>query len=178
MVEAALVTPVFLVMLFGVIEGGLLMRDWSTVGDATEAGVRSGSTAGSEVDADWQILRAIRTGSAVIDDASIKKIVVYHASTPGAGPHPSCMAGTASAIHRCNVYQASDWQRLPDEFGCVSETALDGFWCPTSRETEAGGTDLVGVWIQAEHKSITKMFGESVTIEDHSVLALEANRSQ
>ena len=174
--ESAFVLPVLLYLVMACVEGGLLLRNWNAVTDSVENGTRAASVAGNDVNSDWEILQAIRIASGVVPRQTIERIVVYRASSPGAGPTAQCMAGTASATDRCNVYSRSDMQRAETQFGCVTANQLDSFWCPTGRETTSGSTDLVGVWIRAQHDYVTGLFGDDVTIEDFGTLPLEANR--
>ncbi len=164
----------FLVM--GCIEGALLLRDWNATSDAVENGTRAGSVAGNDVTADWDILQAIRIATGVVPRQTIQRIVVYRATSPGVLPTAACRAGTASVSDRCNVYTPSDWQRPVTEFGCVTANVLDSYWCPSSRETTSGSTDLVGIWLQSEHAYVTGLFGSDVVIQDFGTLPLEANR--
>jgi len=57
MTEAALISPLFFALLFGVIEMGILFRDHLTITNATRDGARTAAASGSDVDADWRILQ-------------------------------------------------------------------------------------------------------------------------
>ena len=69
MVEAALVSPIFILLVFGVFEFGVAYRDVLTVGDATTDAARVGAIQGPDVTpegetADYSIVNAVRDGLA------------------------------------------------------------------------------------------------------------------
>lgn len=174
--EVALIMPLFAFFLFGVLEGGLLFRDWHTMGDATQNAVRSASIGADSQLADYDMLQAVRIASAVVPGRTIERIVIYKAENAGDEPPASCRAGQPSSTNACNVYTPADWQRPPSDFGCRTAGALDSFWCPSDRRAVVGRSDLVGVWIQARHEYLTGLFGPDVTITGSATLPLEASR--
>lgn len=68
-------------------------------------------------------------------------------------------------------------------FGCLTtgphaNLSPDRHWCPSTRiDTRNGnggaGPDYVGVYIRANHKWVTKMFGSTTVISDQSVIQIE-----
>lgn len=176
-VEAAIVSPVLLLFIFGIFEFGFAFRDYLSVASATRDGAREASVAGNTADADYRMMRAIQRGSAALPDGAIERVVVFKASGPGDMPTSGCMAGT-SAINVCNVYEPADFNRTVDEFKCDPaydpEPDPDRYWCPFDREVSVGsGLDYVGVWIRVHHDYVTGLFGSSVTFEDVVVLKVE-----
>ncbi len=61
LVEAAFVFPVFILLLFGMIEFGFVFKDSLTLSSMVQAGVRAGAEAGqrAEPSADYEILSAL-----------------------------------------------------------------------------------------------------------------------
>lgn len=174
MIEAAIVTPIFLMLVFGIIEVGLALNDKLAVAHAARAGSRVASASGNDVYADYGILKAIDREISALDRDQIEYIVVYRASRLGEPPTPGCRSGLSST-GVCNVYRVSDLYREKDDFGCKT-TSPDLPWCPNSRNVEltrTSGPDYVGVWIKAEHPWVTKMFGSSITLTETSVIRLE-----
>lgn len=173
MIEAAIVTPIFFALVFAIVELGFAMNDNLAVAHATRAGSRVASASGNDLFTDYAILRSIDRESAALDHTQIKRIVVYKATGPGAGPTPGCKGGIPS-LGECNVYTAADLTKPKTDFGCDVNQDLDEFWCPNTRDVILkGGTDYVGVWMKVEHPYVTKMFGSSVTFTDSSVIRLE-----
>lgn len=177
--EAAFVTPVFFVLVLGIIEMGLTMNDYLAVAQSVRAGSRTASASGNDLYADYGIIQRVESESSALPRSSIQYIVVYKAGGVGEKPTSTCMAGT-SVANVCNVYTTSAFDKTKAQFGCLTTESLDKYWCPTTRKvTLTGtGTDYVGVWMKAEHKTITKMFVTSQTLTDQSVIRLEPRHKQ
>ena len=195
--EAAFVTPVFFILVLGLVEIGLAMNDNLALASTVRAGSRVVSASGNETKADLYSLLRVAKESSALDKANIDRIVIYKPTGFGQDPSATCQAGTAVA-NVCNVYVLADLRaariqvteetlalaenRAPDpskvKFGCGA-MAPDRFWCPSARKvTQAGtGPDYVGVWMQIRHPWITKMFGTDRTLTDTSVIRLEPRQA-
>ncbi|HYI62048.1 MAG TPA: TadE/TadG family type IV pilus assembly protein [Acidimicrobiales bacterium] len=176
--EAAFVTPVFFMLIFGIVEVGLAMNDNLALAHSVRAGSRMASASGNEAYADYGLLRAIaREGSAIPRD-QVERIVVYEATGPGALPTVGCRDGSPSSVagNACNVYTPADFDRPRTDFGCLPDKDTDRFFCPSDRNivlTKTTGPDYVGVWMKVEHPWVTRMFGSTLTLTDSSVIQLE-----
>lgn len=173
MIEAAVVTPLFFILIFGVVEIGYAMNDNLAVAHATRAGSRVASASGNDLYADYGILQSVARESAALDSDQIEAVVVYKPTGPGEPPTDTCKGGT-SQPGVCNAYTAADLLKPKSDFGCNPSKDLDEYWCPTTRDAVLeGGTDYVGVWLKVNHPYITSVFGSSVTFTDSSVIRLE-----
>ncbi len=177
--EAALLTPLIVLMLFAILEFGGLFRSYLTMNNATSAGTRQAAIAGSDVDADYQILQAIRDDSRAMPSSQITRIVVYKAVNATTPVPSTCAAGTPVA-GSCNTYTGADLARPATDFGCsVSPPQPDRFWCPTTRKFAVKGVngppDWLGIFIEVRHPWVTGLFGSSVVISNTSVVKLEAS---
>jgi hypothetical protein len=180
MVEGAIVMLPFLALVFGLLEGSLLLSTSLATSHVSKAGVRAASALGADPQTDFLVLRAMGREGRALDRADIELIVVYKATSSGAAPSATCQAGTAVA-GECNVYVASDLDQPATAFGCLSPSALDGPWCPTSRKTAltastGGPPDYVGLWIKTRHRMITGLVGKSRELTEHSVQRIEPRR--
>lgn len=180
LVEAAFVTPIFLMLVFGIMEVGLAMNDNLALAHTVRAGSRVASASGNDLYADYGIIRAIARESTALPRDQIKMIVVYRANAHGEAPSPSCQLGTpegstVTTSRPCNVYYPSDFDKPKEEWGCKPPPERIETWCPTSRKvTLAGsGTEFIGVWMKVEHAWVTRMFGSTITLTDLSVIRLE-----
>lgn len=176
-IEAAFVTPVFFMLVFGIVEIALAMNDNLALAHSTRAGSRVASASGNDLYADYGIVRSIARESSAIDRGQIELVVVYQASKVGEAPSDTCQGGTP-VKNECNVYRPADFARDKDDFGCKdpSSLALDSAWCPNDRRvvlTSGEGPAYVGVWMKIEHEWVTKMFGSTLTLTDTSVIQLE-----
>jgi hypothetical protein len=180
LVEAAFVTPIFFIMVFGLIEFSLAMNDNLALASTVRSGTRVASASGNDVYADYGIVKAIARDSAALPRNQIKMIIVYRASQFGAGPSADCLKGIPQdplgdpAADACNVYYPSDFSEPKSKWGCLS-TNFDDNWCPKDRKISltGTGTEYVGVWIKIEHPWLTHVFGGSITLTDQSVIRLE-----
>ena len=187
LIEAALVTPVFVVLLFGVLELGAAYKDKLTVTNATTSGARVGSAAADDAFSDFHILQAVGKAVTAAPAGSIQRVVVFKAEGPDGTPTAGCKAGTPSAgiagtrLGACNVYTWASFSEARAKFGCQLAYNLDRYYCPTQRKValsvlNGGPPDLVGVWVQMRHDYFTQIFDDSVMLTDQTVIAVEPRR--
>lgn len=172
MLEFALISVVLLTLIFGLIEGGLLVRARNTIDSASDDAARRGAIAGTDELADWMILQQIRARGAV-EASSINFVVVYKAENSTQPPPDACLAGVG-VPGICNVYAREDFEQASAAFGC-SDPNLDGNWCPVDRDG-ANGVEFLGVWIDATHKGVTGLLGD-VDMQGRSGQAVEGTLS-
>jgi hypothetical protein len=174
LVEAAIVSPVIILLVFGMIEFGLVFRDYLTVANTTRSAARVGSAAGADADADYDILQALRGASSAIDATTIEKIIVFEATSPTGGVPVDCVSAPVSG--KCNHYDGSDFSRPSSDFTCTG-SAPDRFWCPTDRvDRQSGPPDWIGVYVEVRHDYVTGLFGSTRMIKDTTVMRIEPKR--
>jgi Flp pilus assembly protein TadG len=197
-VEAALVTPILVILLLGIIEFAFIMRDFTAVSSVVRVGARiasanAGSGPGSSCDPApctpanapnfaAMAAGAIQQAGTAMPKDQIDYIMVYQANAKGF-PAPS---GTVSASIPANTATA----RPPDNgttpcaafANCVAYRWVDsqdafrytsGSW--DSKSVNACPTTAynVGVWMHATHKNITTFFGSTKGLSDHTVMKFE-----
>jgi hypothetical protein len=182
-VEAALLTPFLCLLLFGIIEMSLLMRDAVSVNSSVRVGARIASvsagagpgtcnasanpppcTPASAPALAQAAADAIqRSGSAMPKD-SIEWVMIYEAGTNG---FPIGMS-TLACSSNCVVYV---WDAVLDKFRYSS-----GSW-NTKTSVNAcvndPGRDAVGVALRARHSWITGLFGNGVQLNERTVMQFE-----
>lgn len=154
-VEFALVSFVLFVIIFGLIEGGLLVRARNAVRSAADEGARRGAIAADQSTADWQILQQLRVRGA-LSSSRINYVVVFSAADSTDEPNATCKAGTP-VTDVCNVYEREEFELPSSSFGCT-DTNLDANWCPTSRAQDTAGFEYIGVYINSSYKGLTGVF--------------------
>ncbi len=183
--EAAIITPLFFTLIFGIFEFGLLFRDSLTTTNAGKQGARSASVSGQRPDADYLILRSIEHGLQAMGTDELELIVVFRASGPDDVVPPSCLVSSqldaGPGTLACNRYTPAHLALDIDDsagddvgnFRC-STTAVDRYWCPADRETSiSGGVEYVGVYVETSHSYITGLFGGGTTLTETTILRLE-----
>jgi Flp pilus assembly protein TadG len=179
LVEAAIVTPLVFLLVFGVLEAGYAFFGKLTVDNMSVVGTRAASGQANEVLSDYKVLRAVEHGSSTMSPSTINLIVVYKATGPGGSVPASCK--TASVTGLCNRYTGADLALAEDQFGCVGPpgptSKKDAFWCPTTRKTALQGTggppDYVGVYVEGVHDNLIGFFGASFTFTAENVIRIE-----
>jgi hypothetical protein len=186
-IEAAIISPIFFLLIFGIIEVGGAYKDKLAIGNAVTAGARTGSAAADDALGDYNILHAVDKGLAAAPRSSVELIVVFNAGGPDGVPTAGCKAGTSFAgvgtarTGACNVYTTAVFDEAQSHFGCKPGYDLDRFYCPSSRKValtaaNGGPPDVIGVWIKMHHAYYTRFIADSVTLTDQSVIAVEPRR--
>lgn len=109
LVEAAFVMPVFILMIFGIIEfSGVVMTKTGT-NSAVKSGSRMAVVSGNDAMADRNILlRMAKDGSGISQD-HINQIIIWRASSPSEAPPSACVSANSgfhpsTGASHCNVY--------------------------------------------------------------------------
>jgi len=185
LVEAAATVTVFFTLLFGVLEGGFLMSDYLATTSGARSATRAATTKGNDADADYAILRQIKSGTSALPVANIQKIVIFKATGPGAAVPAACLS---AALHvgvsnsgtdtYCNVYDRTDLTAAKTFFGCTTAypNYYDCGWDPKTRKVavSTGVTpDYIGVYIKVTHPAITGLFMKNYTFSSTVVYPIE-----
>lgn len=191
LVEAAFLAPVLFVVLFGMIEMGYLIRDYQigsdAVSDASRVGALMGPTSAEDgTSPDFHILRSLREATGSVPSGWISRVVVFEAPGPPSGlsavdqTPDDCKSGT-SVVGVCNVYNDPTAAFAAVEAGSVSYFGCPGssVSCDWEASTRQNGPtvdaiEYLGVWISIERPYITGIFGSVLTIEQASVVRIEA----
>jgi hypothetical protein len=181
-VEAALVSPILLLLLLGIIEMSLLMRDVVATSSSVRVGARMASTSAGAGPGSCKVGDLVctpqkapkvaqlaadaiqRAGSAMPKD-SIQWILVYRANT-GGYPLPEGNKNLVCSTD-CVKYV---WDKDDDKFQYSS-----GAWDSKSINACVNDANLmsVGVAMQARHGWVTGFFGKGVDVSERTVMQFE-----
>jgi hypothetical protein len=165
MVEAAIVTPVVAAMLLGIIELGMLFKDYLGTQAMVQAGVRVGSASPRTADfAQSAADRMRRTGTAV-NPTDVLELWVYKANTTDDFP-----VG-ATSFADCTVCVKFGWDTGAQRFLPIH----DGWsWSDQNACTASTGgpPDRIGVYLQVRHHAMTGVIGPT-TISEATAMHLE-----
>lgn len=163
LLEAAIVTPLFFLLVFAVIDFGMMYKDRAAINSAASTGARLGSSSGSDPLADYYILQGMKKDLSALNRSQITRIVVFETTAFNGSATTNCKNGTPSSSDgaACNVYSSSDLDLPSSSFGCDSGDP-DTYWCPTTRKTaitaaSGGPPDYIGVWIKTRFTTFTKV---------------------
>ena len=151
LVEAAIVTLPFMLVVFAILEFGLAFRTDLTISNASQRASRAASVGGRGPVADFQIVEAVKDG---LDDggmSAIERVIVYKAADPDVPVPAGCLAitnpvGSNGVPGLCNVYG-------PDAFAApllLADGTDNPEWqCAPAPGTRTGARPLVrcrSVW--------------------------------
>jgi len=184
--EAALITPVFIALIFGIIEFGGAFRDYLTVANSASQGTRMAAIQGNTATADWTILQAVKKASGAMPQSQIDRIVIFKATGASSTVPPICKtasSGNSTVGTECNIFLPADIAlgTMPVTWVCPGTASQASnpiaYWCATNRKVNVAGSggppDYVGIYIQTTHPWVTGLFGRNVTLSDTSVTQLE-----
>lgn len=80
LVEAAIVMPLLMLIIFGILEMGMLFRNYLSVTQLTRDGARAASAYGRDYDADFRTISAIKNTVDVITSGDVKRVVIFDAT--------------------------------------------------------------------------------------------------
>jgi hypothetical protein len=183
-VETALVALPVLMILVGIIEMSMLVRDYVAVTSAARAGVRvaaTGAEAGNCIPSvadetpcpangvpnlSQAAADAISRAGTALPKEAIDHIMVYKANANGYPANLSSWPASCSGISNCVTYT---WLPAQERFRYSG-----GSW--DSRNVNAcfpQNVDAVGVRVVAQHSFLTGVFGGGVTMSDRAIMNFE-----
>jgi Flp pilus assembly protein TadG len=166
-IEAALVFPLLILIIMGIMEIGLAFKDYLTVSYMSREGARVGALAGNDADADCAILRGIGTVATQGDLNRITSIQIFKADVNGAQGVTNYAVFDGGDPNLCNV------PAQPSDTWTINPIG----WVATSRQTVVGdeALDIIGVRIIMTHDWVTNFapFRGSITIDESTITRLE-----
>ncbi|MCL1595726.1 MAG: pilus assembly protein [Actinomycetia bacterium] len=158
LVEFAVVLPLLMLLIFGIIEFGLLFRERLTIASAASSAARTGATMGTRADADLAILQALEAGLYDQADPSVLiRVDIFLANT---------VTGAKTGKYNRYTYVSTNtgckWDPCPDPAAGTVVYGTPSLWGdPVGRDTTldsgGGGLDVLGVEIVYHHSAITNL---------------------
>ncbi len=81
LVEAAVITPVFALLIFGILEFGLTFRDYLTVSNASRDSARGASAFGDGLYADYNVIQIAKQSSKGFRPNEIQRLIIFDAGS-------------------------------------------------------------------------------------------------
>ena len=165
-VEAAIVTPVVMALLFGIIELGFVFKDYLAVAGAVRAGVRTAS-ANPRTASFAQVAanKVAQTGGAM-NFNDVKQLWVFKVD-----PTTNQTIGFSN-FSDCNYCVKFIWDSGTKAFVPITDT-----WASTTQNacslSIGGPLDRIGVYLQLKHDPFTGLVLKTIYISEASVLSLE-----
>ena len=162
-VEAALVTPLLFVIVFGIIEFGMYYKDAITVTGIARSAARTASAEPRQASQITDTVAAITSAVASASAGSVQELWIYDAGTNG---FPVGKTDFAAGCTSCVKYT----------WGGSAFAQVTGFtWDPLTQNACPNDAlhGAVGVYIKASHRFITGLFPGTLSASDHAVMRLE-----
>lgn len=161
LVEMAIVAPLLILLVFGILEFGLAFQDRLTVSNGTQSAGRVVAALGSQEDADYATLQAVEQSLGLLPGAGgavIKHVQIWKSNGSGSPVTACANAGNGGANCNWYVYKPltlCKWEPCPDP--TRSGWGYGGSFSPAGRDVtlDAGGLDVVGVTVLFSHDWVT-----------------------
>ncbi len=165
MTEFALVIPIFLSLVFGLLELGMLLKGQAAYQEAAQQAVRVAAASGNNYDADAQALAQLKITLVGQDLSKIKLVQIYKANGTGGFAVPISTTAPYDNAHTDYVYnpgtrtfvcKVANASGAPQgqEPPCDNES----YWNPTTRNTTVNSStslDHIGIVINYDYKGVT-----------------------
>lgn len=160
-VEAAIVTPVILMMMLGILELGFFFKDSLSASEAAKAGVRMASAQPRNANYAQSAVDRVQATSGALAKGDIEQLWVYKANTSDNFP-----AGFSS-FSTCSTCVRYSWS------GSAFVPTYSGWPATMQNACPSGPPDRIGVYLQVRHTGFTSLVFDTVTIRQADVLRFE-----
>jgi len=170
-VEAVIVTPVVMALIFGIIELGFVFKDYLAVAGAVRAGVRiAAASPRTSTFAQLSADRVAKTGGAM-DFKDVQQMWVYKVDPTD--PTSSKPFGKTDFDHGCDPCVQFGWDVGTHAFVSTSDTWLASTQNACSSSSLGGPPDRIGVYLKLKHDAFTGLLFNTLYISESSILSLE-----
>jgi hypothetical protein len=160
-VEAAIIIPMLIVLIFGSIEYGIAFRESGAVHAASRSGVRIASAMPRNSGYLDAAANAVTAAMGDANKSTPQELWIFHAPTTGGKPATCSSECALFTWNGTKFVQTGGSPWLADQQNaCVSAD-------------DPNLPQQIGVYVKARHSTITKMFGSAVTLTSTSIMRLE-----
>jgi hypothetical protein len=176
-VEFALVAPVLILFLLGIMEYGMMYRESNQVEQGLMSAGRVAGQQSTAWTADYETLRSLSSSTNGLGRSTVKRVIIYKAPADGKPP-AGCLAinptGTTAGVSGvCNVYNATQMMNEnPFAFSNVSSCSglFASNWCALTRQPQ---TDEIGVYVEMSYQRLTGIIPGTFTVKKWAVYDVE-----
>lgn len=167
-IEAAILTPLLLLLIFGIIEFGMLFKDWLAITSSVRAGTRMASAEPRVTSYAQDAADQVAKEGAALDMGNVQELWVYKAQT--SGTNAGYPVGGDKNFTTCTSCVKFHWNAGTKKFVAYSNT-----WASSAQNACQGDAlhDAVGVYLKILHPGVTGLVFGNMTIKEHSVMSLE-----
>lgn len=178
-IEAALVFPFILLLLAGIVEWSLVLRDQIEVTSLARAGARTASAlapahpwVAPAVPFTGQVVDSMVRAASSLPLGSVRYILVYEANAQGfPGSSGSTVMSCAGTEATCDRY---DWDPVANNgLGGFVRAAGTGWTGQDINSCLGSGGMSVGVYLASDHQMLTGLFGSTKQLAASTVMRFE-----
>jgi Flp pilus assembly protein TadG len=167
LVEAALLMPILILLVFGIIEFGMAFKDSLSVSSATRSGARTATAEPRTASYATDTAAAVAKVLSALPSNGPQQLWIYKADSNG-------MPDSGNFTAQCNVCVIYNWDPTTRAWNTSAPVRNNWPATGTGGQNACSSTaDSVGIWLKANHKMVTGLFGSAMTLTDHTVMRLE-----
>ena len=160
--EAALITPLLLLIVFGIIEFGLFFKDAIVVTSMVRTGARTMSAEPRQAQQFTDTVAAVSAAVSSASAGSVQELWIYEAGTNGFPTGQSSFSTCTNCVRY--TWNGTSFTQTPGySWSATSENA-----CPNDAQHT-----YVGIYLKAQHHFLTGLFPGSWPSSDHAVMRFE-----
>lgn len=167
-IEAALLTPLLVLLFFGIIEFGMLYKDYLAVTSSVRAGTRMASAEPRITTFAQDAANQVAKEGAALDMGAVNELWVYKAQPANGYP----VGSNGSSFNACSNCVKFHWNNATKKFVAYSST-----WTATQQNacagTAQGPPDTIGVYMKFTYQGVTGLIFNEMPLEEHTVMSLE-----
>ena len=171
LVETAILLPVVLLIVFGIIEFSSAFHDASVTSDASRAGGRIASAQARNPAYATNAAAAVAAALKTLPPDSPQELWIYAANDDGY-PGSDGNEGFDTCAAKCISFtwdpELKDWD--------YDLTGGDG-WAFSEHQVCAEPFDQIGIYVKIRHDFVTNLFGATLDLDEHSVFRFEPTPS-
>lgn len=163
--EFALILPLLLVVLFGIIEIGMAFKDYLSVTHATTEGARAGVSAADDVQADFVVLETVRDSMVASLMSEVEWIRIGDPDDP-----------LVFTEYQFTPGGLCDWTPCPDFFAGTDPgdpPYTPPVYLPSGRDVSAPTLGRLEVQIRFNHEWVTRFIAENSAWETEKIMRIE-----
>lgn len=169
LIETAILLPLVLMIIFGIIEFSSAYHDASITSDASRAGGRISSAQARNPAYATNAAESVAAALKTLPAEEPLELWVYKANSQG---YP----GTGSTFSTCTT-SCIKYTWVPSEQNWDYDTVSGSGWDATLHQVCQEPFDQIGIYVKIRHDFVTQLFGADITLTDHSVFRFEPTPS-
>jgi Flp pilus assembly protein TadG len=165
LVETAIVLPVLLLVVLGIVEYASAYHDSSITADAARAGGRVASAQALNPSYATDAASSVSASLQSLPSNAPQEMWVYKANSNG---YPGTLTSFSSCTTQCIKYV---WLPATKQFDTANPQGSG--WPASTQQVCTEPFDELGIYVKIQHNFITNLFGATVTLDDHAIFRLE-----